>query len=329
MRTKNQECSFYTCPHENDACKMVILAAPPLAAIQECNRNWHKCLYAQPVNVATLKTQYEALLAALRAHGAVDMAASAGLSSILSIMSSEDLGNLVFTRDPILCTPKGIVLGRFKEPVREKELEIWRIFLSVHDIPILASIEDPHSIVEGGDFIPAGDRCFVATGNRTNLCGVHEMMARDLFGTDTISLITYPPDGNMATIHLDCYFGLVGKKHVVLWEEAARFLTVREFRRKRNHASPYRETKASDMPIVPYLESIGLEVILVPTASQRSYGCNLLDLGNNTVLVQDAFVAAQLQQRGYHAILIPFGEYHKMYGGIRCATQVLLRRSPS
>lgn len=309
------------CFHENDDCAHVLVSRPFYPAILECNENFEANLYKEPIDVVTLLEQHDNLVMKLSELGVT-------VTDVSHYMNYDNLphsavGNMVFTRDPIICTQKGVVLGRFKEQVRRTETEILQTLLPKLGINVVGSVTDSQSYIEGGDFITAGDTCFVATGNRTNLDGVREMMNKDLFGTEKVVVVRYPEDGNMHTIHLDCYMGLVGYEVAVLWELAGDYLTVDEYRKCKDSGGYC--VSFTNVKLSSYLRKHGWHIVKVPTYSQRNYGCNLLYIGGNTVLTQDTFVTEQLTKLGFNAIFLPFGELHKMYGGIRCATQALLR----
>lgn len=322
MDNKNQ--SYYSCSHENDDCAVVLVASPHLPSVEQCNQDVDTYLYKQPVIPVVLERQHADLVKTLKRFGiqVFDIA-----DHVLSDTPSPLLGNLVFTRDPILCTRKGVVMGRFKEHVRAAETTLMENILpSAFGVPVFARIQGTESVVEGGDFMPAGDTCFLGIGNRTNMQGVQELMERDLLGTKRVVVVKHPKDGNMHAIHLDCYMGLVGRSIAVIWDFAAYHVQIDEYVYE-DHDHRYHLT-CSGINLATYMESRGWTVLPVPTSCQESYGCNLLYLGNGTVLTQDRFVSDQLSSLGYRSICLPFGELHKMYGGIRCATQVLLREPP-
>jgi arginine deiminase len=307
--------------HEGDPCHKVFVATPHVPSILECNQDPARYLYQESVDPTLLLEQHAALVTTLRNEGicVADVAPPSPPSC--------QLGNLVFTRDPILCTRKGIVLGRFRESVRQAETTLWEGVLAEHGLPYLGRVLGTESFVEGGDFLPAGDVAFLGTGNRTNEAGAHELMSRDWLGCPRVAVVKHPADGNMHAIHLDCYLGIVDDSLAVVWDHAAEHVLVDEYERDAYDGSYAPRTL--DMPLGEYLERSGWRILCVPTASQRNYGCNLLSLGrDHKVLVQDPFVAAGLREVGYCPIELEFGELHKMYGGIRCATQVLRASNP-
>ena len=312
-----------SCTHENDACSWVMVATPHVPSIMFCNANCERYLYKSQVHPQVALRQHEALVTTLQRAGVRVLDVSDHIP--LHELPLDAVGNLVFTRDPLLVTNKGAVLGRFRESVRRYETSLMENLLPVMGISLQGKVEGVESFIEGGDFIPAGDACFVAVGNRTNIAGVQEMMNKDLFGTATVVVVQYPPDNDMAAIHLDCYLGVVGRRIALIWQDAINRVTVDVYHRQAS-CGGY-ELAESGQLLSRYMEKNGWKVIPVPTYAQRKYGCNVLDLGNGRVLTQEEFVTNSLVCEGIEAIHVPFDEIHKMYGGIRCATQALLRVS--
>lgn len=314
----------FTCQHENDVCTDLMVATPDVPSVLKGNANLHESLYRDVVDPDRLKRQHERYVRVLEENGV-------RVHNMLEHINPHtfgniDLANVVFTRDPLIVTPKGIVVGRFREPVRRIESELVTEVLANMDIPAIGTIRAP-GFVEGGDFFPAGDVCFIASGNRTNDCGIQQLLDGDMFGTEFVAIVKYPEDHLMKTIHLDCYFGLVGNRYAVLWSYAMEHVTVTEMRRVGGSASAsarYVEVR-SGIPLAEYLTGRGYEIIEVDDACQEKYGCNILDIGNNTILTQDEYVTGRLKALGYRVIFVEFDEVHKMYGGIRCASQALRR----
>lgn len=310
--------SQFQCKHENDVCQIVMVAKPDVSSIILGNHNVKESLYREPVNPSRAQQQHRDLARALHDHGV----------QVIDIMKipvqreydHAELANIIFTRDPLLVTAKGVVVGRFRESVRRVETEITQNALRMLNVPVMGTIDAP-GYVEGGDFIPAGEVSFIACGNRTNREGIQQMLDRDMFGTDVVAIVEYPEDGLMKAIHLDCYLGLVGRKHAVVWERALSCTRITEMRRI---DGGYEIAKA-EIALGDYLTQIGYTVVPVDDGCQERYGCNLLDLGNNVVLTQDHYVSGLLMEAGYNVCHLEFDEIHKMYGGIRCATQTLQR----
>lgn len=312
-----------SCHHENDLCGWVLVARPHIPSIEHCNKDPAAYLYKEPIDAQKAVEQFDNMVHVLQRLGVnvIDVSARINYDNV----SVDKTGNLLFMRDPLLSTRKGVVMGQFKELVRREENHILMDVLQDIGIEIQGRVIREDSYIEGGDFIPAGDVCFIGTGNRTNIHGVKEMMSKRLFGTDRVAVVNYPKDGDMHAIHLDCYMGLVGHKVALVWEDACinNKVTVDEYLLHPKHGYILQEI---DVPIEEYLLGNGWgKVIRVPTESQRNYGCNILDLGDGFVLTQDEYVTECLRKEGFKPIYIPYDEIHKMYGGIRCTTQVIHR----
>lgn len=315
--------------HENDPARFVIVALPPTHVFEEANQHIHESLYASPVDPERVRAQHAGLCAALEKVGVqVRSVYIPRFDDEYTYVPAKDLANILFMRDAILTTPKGIVIGNFREPIRRHEFDIIHGTLDELGLQPIGNLSMSHArhdaFVEGGDFFSAEDTCIIATGSRTNYAGVRYMMEHNLFGTQRVIVVKFPPDvpDTMNTIHLDCYFGMVGKKHVILWDALKDKLKIDIWEMDLPKCSYILKTK--DVDFVEYLQdTMKMEMIYIDTDCQRAYGCNLLDLGNSIVLTQDPVVTRLLQERGYDARFVAFDEIHKMYGGIRCATQVI------
>jgi len=312
------------CCHETDEAVTVLVCRPHGAAIQYANEHLEECLFREPVCLERLLEQHDNLVAVMRDHGVTVRYIAVNKS--VPPQSLKSMSNIIFTRDSVLTTRKGVVIGRFREPVRLQETHIPRANPCYGRI--IGDIDAP-GCVEGGDFFPAGEElCFIAVGNRTNMDGVMQLIEHDMLGTDRVAIVQYPEDGHMCMMHLDCYFGIVRKDLALLWE-GARHLQVVEYCIDHVAGSYVRNDQKCGARFDNYLRHCGYDVIIVSTESQRQYGCNVLALNDKVVLCQDIEVTKAINATtlpAVTAIFVEFDEVHKMYGGIRCATQVVSRR---
>lgn len=311
--------------HENDIAKKVLVALPSESVFQVANAHSQDCLFESPVDYRLVREQHHYLTESLKATG-IDVIDIMNYIKEEDYVRNDDLDNILFMRDSMLTTPKGIVMGNFREPIRRKEkyivAKVLQENLGLNVVGSVESSEFQDRYVEGGDFFPAYNQCFIATGVRTNLAGVKYMMDNDLIGFDRVCVVRadkYPGNilNNMTTIHLDCYFGIVGHRHAILWNAVKDLLTVDIYHRG--------QLVCEGQLFVDYLKDQGYDMIFVSTEQQRKYACNLLYLGNNIVLSQEESISTTLKEYGYDVRYIKFNEIHKMYGGIRCATQVIWR----
>jgi N-dimethylarginine dimethylaminohydrolase len=152
---------------------------------------------------------------------------------------------------------------------------------------------------------------------------VDELMDKDMFGTDKVVVVYCPfEDNDMHRIHLDCYFGAVGKKKFVIWNAAVQTggnmeRYVREYIKKGSQYVINEE--CNGIPLRQYMDDQGFEVVELSDECQMRYGCNVVLLPNDTVVVQDTESHSKIEG----SIMVPFNGIHAMYGGLHCATQIL------
>lgn len=302
-----------------------LVVSPHPKLIAHANADPDANLYRETVNFKRLEEQHKHLVDELLRH-----VQQYGGKVVEVISSAQGSGNAMFVRDPIVCTAKGIVIGRLKEPVRKIETELAGKFLRRLKLPVLGQIEygrgPQQAVLEGGDVVLAGDRAFICVGNRTNMEGVQQLMHNDWLGVPIVAVVHYPPDGNMNAIHLDCFFGLAGKKHAFVWNRALEVATVSEWRKDSGglyKEGPSPAACAISIPLSQYLTACAIEIIPVNDTSQAKYACNFLELGQGRILTQETRVTQELADRGFQPIYTQFDEAHKMYGGIRCAVQTI------
>lgn len=204
----------------------------------------------------------------------------------------------VNTRDLGVTTPKGIIFGRFYNPYRWGEHRLAEETFQENDI----FIYEKHSkgIFEGGDFMYIDEyTAAVGTGIRTDLIGVRQLenTLNDL-GIDII-----PVDFPEAYLHLDMIMNVVGEKTAVICEEA--------------------------LPnnVINTLTNKGFELINVTKEDVFLHKCNLLSLGDQTIIShhQAEDVNTQLEQLGFRVISLDLKEVLKSGGGPRCMSFPLLR----
>lgn len=293
---------------------IMMVCSPCPDALAVANADPEKFLYQCVVDPRVACAQHKGLqdvLADLSVR-VVDVA-----SLLPDDMPMEARANIVFVRDPLIVTPRGIVLGRMREHVREAEVKAYKYILHKLGKNVVFEIRTP-GVLEGGDYIPSdGQETFIGVGMRTNWDAVQQLMERDLFGTKRV-VVVYSPreDHDMHRIHLDCYFGIVGEKRCVVWEGA-----VAPGAKTERHVDVYENGQKvlSSVRLHDYLVDNGYHVTTLSDRSHYHYGCNVVLLPGGYVLTQDD-ESSENVERATH---VAFSEIHKMYGGIHCATQYL------
>ena len=293
----------------------ILVCEPDKQSILQANEHLQKYLFRERVSYIRAKEQHKFLVDTLKMFGANVIS----LKSLLPKgIHTKEMANLLFTRDTFIRTPKGIIIGRMKERVRQIECEIIEQVFRALNQPILYKMEAPETL-EGGDYVFKDGITFIAVGTRTNHIGAYKLMNFDLLGSYKVALIECEnPDDDMHRIHLDCYFAPFGEQYCLLWEELLRINTpyqriVTEYILRDDGTYYPSGVKQS---LFSYLINNNYNVIPISTRSHYNYGCNILELDNGIVLVQDE----ESHKKIKNSVLIPFDEIHRMYGGIHCAT---------
>lgn len=204
----------------------------------------------------------------------------------------------VNTRDLGVTTPKGIVFGRFFSPLRWGEHRLIEQTFQEEDIYIY----DKHTegTFEGGDFMYIDENTVaIGIGIRTDLVGV-----RQLENTlSDLGIEVIPVDFPEEYLHLDMIMNVIGEKTAVLCEEAL------------------------PTHIVDTLKEKGFTLINVSKEDVFLHKCNLLSIGDNTIIShnQAEDINEQLQQLGFRVIQLNLKEVLKSGGGPRCMSFPLLR----
>lgn len=302
----------------------VILCKPDVSALKFANESVDEFLFKKKVDIDRVLYQFNYLKSFFNKN-------KIEYIDIFDLIPSDILyiycTNLIFVRDLFIKTNKGVIIGNMKHVVREVETEILSKILKKLNInPIYKCIDG--EILEGGDYIQHYNITFIAVGTRTNKEAVYKLLDLDLFGTKKVVMVySNKPDNNMHRIHLDCYFAPFGYKSCLLWEDLIQVNSennryVIEFEKygdeENEEKTEYRENTIN-MSLFNYLIKNDYIVIPISTKSQERYGCNILELQNGKILVQDK----ESHRKIKGSYLIEFDEIHNMYGGIHCATNII------
>jgi N-dimethylarginine dimethylaminohydrolase len=123
--------------------------------------NAEKIQFLEPIDLESLKKEYDHIELALKAN-------NARVHKISTEDFPEPSPNLLFCRDLFFCTPYGAILGRMGSPVRSGEEKFAQLALAKLGIPILKTISGTGTF-EGADAIWLNsDTILIGIGNRTN-----------------------------------------------------------------------------------------------------------------------------------------------------------------
>lgn len=309
---KNNKTRKQIKPYKNDT---IILFHPNKQAIEIANQDLKKYLFRDKVNVEKAIKQHNKFKQVLKQQGEKFIDVS---QYVPKDTPPEQLANLLYTRDPLIKTPKGIILGNMREPARKHDSEIMENLLHKLKQPIAYKCKEGEYL-EGGDFLINCDTAFIGTGARTNMAAAKKLLKLNLYGTQRVVII-YPahPDKSMYRIHLDCTFSPFGCKQCVIWDDLTYTNSIHkrmcvEYTLQTNGV--YKKT-SKPLSLYEYLQEKNYTIFKVSTKSQHNYGTNILELSNGRILVQDE----ETHQKIKNSIFIPFHEIHKMYGGLHCAS---------
>lgn len=246
----------------------------------------------------------------------------------------EPLGNLVFTRDQMIVTARGVVLGRMGTPQRQREVRIIEFVLQKLGVRIAGRIPEGMTL-EGGDYIPASpSMCFIGTGIRTTESAIEYLMVNDLLGHERVVMVKDMFDRQQDRMHLDCCFNIAHDNIAVyvkelMGQDAIGRRLCTEFVRQSNGS--YVAARV-DVEFSEYLRENGFHIIELPSAFQEDFGINFVSMGNGKLIAihrpSAELIAADpvFQANGGEVENIDFSGVTKMFGGAHCATQVFRNR---
>lgn len=249
--------------------------------------------------------------------------------------------NLYFTRDQMLTTAKGVVLTRMAKRPRAQETKIIKFVLNQLGIKPLYEVQDSGATVEGGDFIPAGERVFIGQGMRTNPRAIELLLRNDVFGGGMDSgpkevVVVKDVWGNQQEMHLDTHFNIIRSDLAVEVED--RFPGKCEQKNKCLKADTYTWTSgrwqltSRNVDFLTYIARAGFKVIPVSVADQEAYGINFLTTVSGKIIgvkgVSEGYQQALKKAGVNEQTWIKFDEMKLGFGAAHCTTQVL-RRIPT
>lgn len=233
--------------------------------------------------------------------------------------------NLLYMRDPLITTRKGITIGRYRLKIRRRENDIVDNILRYAGIKPIYRVSK--GFLEGGDFIPAKDFVLQGVGLLTNMDGAVEAIENRVYGDVEIGLVL-DPSPHMEEMHLDGYLGILSEDLAVLSET-----------RLNSELEPdvliYRYEERSDdikkvgtLKLTKYLREWGYDIVEVPLEDHNNLAENFLLLDKMKLIGVSKVglkLRGRLEELGVKATYIEMDNLLKGYGGPHCLTQVILR----
>ena len=212
---------------------------------------------------------------------------------------TEELTSMVFARDFGFNLKEGVVLGKFKEQIRQAETDLYAEKLEALGVPVIARCTE--GVVEGGDFWQLDEKTLaIGKLQRSNALGIENIRQQlDKYGYEIIEIASDP-----RYLHLDMIFNIVGEKlAVAFWDGLSK-----EFQE--------------------YLIEHKYDIIKIDEAGVFKHFSNLQALGNKKVISLKANkdVNNALAMRGFEVFELDSEEILKTGGGPHCMTFPLVRK---
>lgn len=257
------------------------------------------------------------------AHPVLTLSPTPGNTLVSAHYSVKPLMNLLYMRDQSITTNAGRVLARLASEQRELETIIVEAVLDAIGQPPIYAIKAPGTL-EGGDFIPAGEYCFIGVGLRTNMDAIQQLLDNDCFGCRYV-VVVKDNHRDQEEMHLDTYFNLINQSLCVMLERrifaastSPHYTACDVYERNKDFqqsdsGSPHKDSPTTthvddkhrtssfvgrpcsptqykkvtaDVPFSTFLrETLRMNIIPVLKEDQLIYGCNFLTLSPNEILL--------------------------------------------
>ncbi|CAG9464079.1 unnamed protein product [Pedinophyceae sp. YPF-701] len=296
-----------------------------------CKENFMPYLSEEYKRTVLEEMSTDQLLDVIMTHPTVTIKPSGRDTGFAAEYTFEPLSNLIYTRDQQITTCRGIVMARLRSSQRQDEVDLMRLCFNKLGLPIVGEVKEG-GFLEGGDYFAAGpDLCFVGIGLRSNRQACLQLMEEDLFGTRRVAVVRDELEMHQDRMHLDCVFSILSDNCCVMLEDmmgqdSATKRLVDEY--VRDKSGKY-HLEREGVEFAEYVRAQGYSIIPVPGKDQLLYGCNVLNLGNSTILAvhdKTARNIARSPQFSGDVFHVPFEGITCMYGAVHCSSQVVRRK---
>ncbi len=242
------------------------------------------------------------------------------------------LYNLFYTRDQMITTPKGVIIGKLNSPQRRAETMVMEFAVDKLGITPVHTISSKGAYLEGGDFVAMENVAFIGCGMRTTQQAIDELLECDGFGVDSVVVVHdrrfYQPQ-----MHLDTYFNIIDRDLVTLAVERMTLDTKDHAYLSytlyvKNNNARYKITQ-QDKPFVELLNNdLRVEIIPIAQSDQDHFANNFLTLSPRRIIAvanQSKEFREHLDSYGVDVIWVELENLILGYGAAHCMTQVLLR----
>ncbi|MFI3323504.1 MAG: arginine deiminase family protein [Rikenellaceae bacterium] len=242
------------------------------------------------------------------------------------------LMNLFYMRDQSITTAKGVVLCRMNSTQRQNECEVVKFGLQKLGIEPIYEVSGEGAYLEGGDYLIGFGRSFIGCGMRTTQTAIDDLLANDVFGTDSV-VVVKDRRFYQAEMHLDTYFNIIDTDLATISAERMNadtesdcYVTADIYLKS---TSGSYSMVTSDVEFTSLLqEELGVTLIQIEADDQDRMAGNFLTVAPRKIMAvdgqSDTFVQ-QLSDNGVKVEWIDLENLVKGYGAAHCMTQVIER----
>jgi arginine deiminase len=255
----------------------------------------------------------------------------------LSLSHEFPICNIFYGRDQSNTLGDQIVISSMRWDIRKPETEIYKTALNELGLEkFLIEIEE--GTIEGGDSIILGDTCYNGVGARTTLSAVKDMYSKigadlESQGIQVVAVInekheiesaspSRPTTEHMQAMHLDMFWIPLAQNLVLAGSEIDNRKVMKLVHQSGNVTTEKIGTFRD------FIREKGIDLIEVTTQEQKDYAVNLLNFGNNKVLValsKNKRVIRELESRGFKVIHADLNKLVGGYGAAHCLTAPVRR----
>jgi arginine deiminase len=264
------------------------------------------------------------------------------LNYVLSLSQELPIANIFYGRDQANALGDQIVLSSMRWKIRKPEIGIYKealIELGYQGV----LVEVAQGTAEGGDMMMFGDTCYIGVGSRTSLPGVKDIYKKigtklEEQGIQFVAIVnerhelesaalSSPTEEQMPVMHLDMFWMPLGRDLAMAYGTEVDARKIMHFRANKGEIIIEEGGSFRD-----YLANRHIQLMEVTAQEQKDYATNLLNLGNDRVIVslsKNQRVIAELQRLGYQVFEAELNKLVGGYGAIHCLTAPIRRDKPS
>ena len=264
------------------------------------------------------------------------------INYILSLAKKLPLANIFYGRDQSQTLANKIILSELKWDIRKPEVGVYKealIELGYRN----SLIEIASGTLEGGDMAILDDTCYIGVGSRTELSAVKELCQKlghtlekhniqlvaviNQQHAEEVDRFTAPTEDHMSVMHLDMFWIPLRKNLVMANNEEIDRRTV--LRLSMDNGQVITEDLGG---FRDFLNNKKIEIMDVTVQEQRNFATNLLNLGNDTVIValsKNERVNNELRERGFRVMSAELNKLVNGYGATHCLTAPIKREGAS